>query len=115
MTGKPLPSAIHDPHAKTVETFDSAYAYRIILIMIGLVMIVMYIEGMLTPSLPQIQQDFNITDVSQVSLVLSAYLVTGVALSPVAGKLGDVYGKKKVLVVVLVIYTVAVTVTGFSP
>lgn len=115
MTGKPLPSAIHDPHAKTVETFDSAYAYRIILIMIGLVMIVMYIEGMLTPSLPQIQQDFNITDVSQVSLVLSAYLVTGVALSPVAGKLGDVYGKKKVLVVVLVIYTAAVTVTGFSP
>ncbi len=108
------PGHPHDPHAKTMETFDSAYAYRIILIMIGVVMIVMYVEGMLTPSLPQIMSEFGV-GYSQVSLVLSAYLVTGVALSPIAGKLGDVYGKKRVLTVILALYTAAVTVTGFSP
>ena len=104
----------HDPHAKTMETFDRAYAFRIMGLLAALVMTTMYIEGMLTPSLLSIASNFNV-DISQVSLVLSVYLVTGVALSPIAGKLGDVYGKKKVLTVVMVIYAAAVSVTGFSP
>ncbi len=103
-----------DPHAKTAETFDRAYSLRIMAIMSILVMIVMYIEGMLTPSLPAIASEFHV-DVSQVSLILSVYLVTGVALSPLAGKLGDVFGKKRVLTAVLAFYAVAVSVTGFSP
>jgi MFS family permease len=110
----PTVPAAHDPHAKTAETFDRAYSYRVMAIMAVLVMIVMYVEGMLTPSLPRIASDFGV-DVSQVSLVLSVYLVTGVALSPIVGKLGDVYGKKRVLTTVLVIYAIAVSVTGFSP
>ncbi len=104
----------HDPHAKTMETFDRPYAFRIMALLAALVMITMYIEGMLTPSLLSIASNFNV-DISQVSLVLSVYLVTGVALSPIAGKLGDVYGKKKVLTIVMVIYAAAVSVTGFSP
>ncbi|MGI0132928.1 MAG: MFS transporter [Thermoplasmata archaeon] len=103
-----------DPHARTVATFDRTYAFRVMAIMAVLVMIVMYVEGMLTPSLPGIASDFHVS-VSQVSLVLSVYLVTGVALSPITGKLGDVYGKKRVLTTVLAIYAVAVSVTGFSP
>ena len=103
-----------DPRERTAETFDRAYSWRIMAIMSVLVMIVMYIEGMLTPSLPTIAREFHV-DVAQVSLVLSVYLVTGVALSPIAGKLGDVYGKKRVLTVILVLYTLAVSVTGFSP
>ncbi len=110
----PLPGPAADPHAKTVANYDKAYTWRILAIMSVLVMVVMYIEGMLTPSLPSIASDFHV-DISQVSLVLSVYLVTGVALSPIAGKLGDVYGKKRVLTAVLVIYTAAVSVTGFSP
>ena len=103
-----------DPHVKKTEDFDRSYAIGIMLLMAALVMIVMYIEGMLTPSLPQIQSEFGV-DYSQVSLVLSMYLVTGVALSPIVGKLGDVYGKKRVLGAVLVVYLAAVSVTGFSP
>ncbi len=111
--GSPLAVA-HDPHVRTAETFDRPYALRIMAITSILVMIVMYIEGMLTPSLESIAAEFNV-DVSQVSLVLSAYLVTGVALSPIAGKLGDIYGKKRVLTAILVFYAAAVSVTGFSP
>jgi len=112
-TGEP-PPAEGATTARPIEQFDRSYTTRIMVILAGLVMIVMYIEGMLTPSLPSIAHDFNVS-VSQVSLVLSVYLVTGVALSPIAGKLGDIYGKKRVLVVVLALYTVAVSVTGFSP
>jgi MFS family permease len=108
-------TAVHPPvHEVTTANFDRRYSRIVMGIMSVLVMTVMYIEGMLTPSLPSIASEFGV-DVSQVSLVLSVYLVTGVALSPIAGKLGDVYGKKKVLSAVLVVYAAAVSVTGFSP
>ncbi|AKA49507.1 permease [uncultured archaeon] len=84
------------------------------IILAMLVIVVMYVEGMLTPSLPSIAGDFHVT-ISQVSLVLSTYLVGGVAFTPIVGKLGDIYGKKKVLTAILFIYLAAVFVTGFSP
>ena len=105
---------VDDKNFKSKEEFDSKYALRVMLILAGLVLIVMYIEGMLTPSLPAIEKQFNIS-VAQASLLLSTYLVGGVALTPVIGKLGDLYGKKKMLTIVLVIYSISVSVTGFSP
>jgi len=103
-----------DPHAKTAETFDRAYANRVMLLLAGVVLVVLYIEGMLTPSLPTIQSNFGV-DTAQVTLIISAYAAAGVALSPVVGKLGDIYGKRKMMVIVMFIYAAAVTVTGFSP
>ncbi|HTT26077.1 MAG TPA: MFS transporter, partial [Thermoplasmata archaeon] len=57
---------------------------------------------------------FGITP-SEASLILSSYLVVGVALTPVVGKLGDIYGKRLVLGIVLVAYAACVSITGFSP
>lgn len=97
-----------------MEEFDRRYAYKVMFLLASLVMVVMYIEGMLTPSLPTIAKDFKIS-IAQASLILSLYMVGGVAATPIVGKLGDLYGKKKMMVVVLVIYAGAVSVTGFSP
>jgi len=102
------------PIPKTVETFDRHYANRVMLLLAGVVLVVLYIEGMLTPSLPTIQADFGV-DAAQVTLIISAYAAAGVALSPVIGKLGDIHGKRKVMVAVMFTYAAAVTVTGFSP
>ena len=96
------------------RAFDRRYATRVMLVLAGLVTIVLYVEGMLTPSLVSIEHDFSITP-GQASLILSSYIITGVALSPVVGKLGDIYGKKKVLGIVIVLYAACVSVTGFSP
>ncbi|MDE1827956.1 MAG: MFS transporter [Candidatus Micrarchaeota archaeon] len=96
------------------ETYDKRYATRSLLLFALFVVMVMYIETMLIPSLPSISAQFGI-NAAEVSLVLSMYLVSGVALNPIVGKLGDIYGKKKVLVRVLAIYTVAVAMTGFAP
>lgn len=95
-------------------TYDAKYARMVMIILAMLVIVVMYVEGMLTPSLPSIASGFHVT-ISQVSLVLSTYLVGGVAFTPVVGKLGDIYGKKKVLTAVILVYFAAVAVTGFSP
>ncbi len=102
------------PAPRTLENFDRRYANRVMLLLAGIVMIVLYVEGMLTPSLPTIQSDFGV-DTAQVTLVISAYAVSGVALSPVVGKLGDIYGKRKVLMGTMLAYAAAVSVTGFSP
>ncbi|HTS33841.1 MAG TPA: MFS transporter [Thermoplasmata archaeon] len=102
------------PVPKTLENFDRHYANRVMILLAGIVVVVLYIEGMLTPSLPTIQSDFNV-DTAQVTLIISAYAAAGVALSPVVGKLGDIYGKRKVLIGVMLGYAAAVSVTGFSP
>lgn len=114
------PSRLHLPHVtpapKTMENFDKAYANRIMVILAAIVMVVLYIEGMLTPSLGLIDQSFTPRpDYAQLTLIISAYAVAGVALSPVVGKLGDIYGKRKVLMGVMLAYAAAVSVTGFSP
>ena len=96
------------------QIYNRKYANFVMILLAMIIVAVMYVEGMLTPSLPSIAEGFNIT-VDQVSLVLSTYLITGVALSPIVGKLADIYGKKKMMSIVMLIYASAVAVTGFSP
>lgn len=102
------------PDYVSMDEYNRKYAYEVMGILIGLVLTVMYVEGMLTPSLVSIEHDFAITP-AQASLILSMYMVGGVAITPIVGKLGDIYGKRRILLVALFIYAVAVAVTGFSP
>jgi MFS family permease len=96
------------------NVYDLGYANRTLFLFAGFAIFVMYVESMLTPSLPVIASDFGVS-ASQVSLVLSMYLVGGVAMNPIVGKLGDIYGKKRVFTYVLMVYAASVTVTGFAP
>lgn len=96
------------------KPLDSGYLNRLLFLFVGLVFIVYYVETMLVPSLPAIAAEFG-TTVSQVSLTIAVYAVSGTALVPVLGKLGDIYGKKRILFYVLTIYSACVSVTGFSP
>ena len=97
-----------------VQQYDMGYAYRTLFIFSCFAIFVMYVETMLTPALPTIASDFGVS-ASQVSLILSMYLVSGVALNPIIGKLGDIYGKKRLFTYVLIIYASAVTFSGFAP
>jgi EmrB/QacA subfamily drug resistance transporter len=74
---------------------------------------VMFTESMLIPALPTIQAEFNST-VTWTSWVLSIYLVAGAVATPIFGKLGDTYGKKKLLVICMSLYTLGVIATGFA-
>ena len=96
------------------STFDLKYANRALILFSLLAAFVLYVDIMLTPSLPQISKDYNIS-IAQVSLIISLYTVFGTAVNPIVGKLGDIYGKKKILTYVLIIYCAMVTVTSFAP
>ena len=94
--------------------FDKTYANRAMLLFAAFSFVVLYIETMLIPSLPSIAAEYKV-DAASASLLVSLYLVSGVALSPIIGKLGDIYGKKRVLTYILPIYVVSVGITGFAP
>ncbi|MDE1846206.1 MAG: MFS transporter [Candidatus Micrarchaeota archaeon] len=96
------------------QHYDKKYAQKSLLIFAAFIIIVMYIETMIISSLPSIAKQFDV-NAANVSLVLSMYIVAGVALSPIVGKLADIYGKKKVLIRVLAIYSISVALTGFAP
>jgi EmrB/QacA subfamily drug resistance transporter len=71
----------------------------------AIAMMVMFIEIMLVPALPVIAKEFP-NEAQWVSWVLSAYMLVGAVATPIIGRLGDIYGKKKVLLVAMVIYNV---------
>jgi len=99
---------------ESAAEFDIPYANRTLALFALLAASVMYIEMMLTPSLPRIASDYGVTS-AQVSLILSLYTVFGTAVNPLVGKLGDLYGKKRILTYVLVLYVIMVASTSFAP
>jgi len=96
------------------EVYDLKYAKRAMMVLVTLPLLVMYTEAVLIPSLPTIQRQFHVTP-SDVSWVLSIYLLTGTISVALFGKLGDIHGKRKLFLVALTIYTIGVTFTGFAP
>ena len=65
------------------------------------------------PSLPSIQRQFGVSE-SMVSWVLSLYLAFGMVSAAILGKLGDVYGKKRMMVAAMSIYTVGAVMTSYA-
>jgi MFS family permease len=94
---------------------DGSRRRGILLILSAAALMVTYVETMIIPGLVRFQTFYGNAPYSSVTWILSAYLLVGVAFTPIAGKLGDIYGKKKVLVSILGVYFVAVTMAGFSP
>jgi MFS family permease len=75
--------------------------------------LVMYAETMLVPAIPDIIKDFN-ASYSTSSWILSGYLITAAIVTPLIGRLSDIYGKKKILIVVLIIFAASIFVGGFT-
>jgi MFS family permease len=73
----------------------------------------MFSETMLLPAIPEIMQDFEIP-YSTAAWIFSAYLIVAAVMTPIAGKLSDIYGSKKVLLTLLVLYIIGVITGGFS-
>jgi len=81
--------------------------------MVGVALLLNYVETMIIPGVPTIQKDFGTTE-GLVSWITSAFLIVGSAVSPLFGKLGDSYGKKRMFLTALVFYMAGVGIAGFS-
>src|ERR687884_100113 len=58
------------------------------------------LQSLVVPALPVLQHDLH-TSTTGVAWVFTAYLLAASVVTPIAGRLGDMYGKKPVLVVTL--------------
>ena len=89
-------------------------AWKVLAVLASLATMAMYAETMLIPAIPDLIHDFNVS-YSMSSWILTAYLISGAVMTPIAGKLADIYGKKKVLLGVLSAYIIGLAMAGFSP
>ena len=76
-------------------------------------LIAMYGETMLLPAIPDIIKEFNIS-YNTSSWILSAYLIAGAVATPLGGKLSDIYGRKKMVMIILIVYIIGITLGGIS-
>ncbi|HEX6560597.1 MAG TPA: MFS transporter [Nitrososphaera sp.] len=100
-----------DSVEKQQDTNRSGWKTLIILSCLGLV--VMFDETMILPAIPDFIRDFHIS-YSTSSWILASYIIAGAVMTPIAGKLSDIYGKKKILLIVMAVYVVGIMSGRFA-
>jgi MFS family permease len=100
---------VEDKIAVTV----SRHAWLTLAILSSTLLTVFFSETMLLPAIPEIIQNFNIP-YATAAWIFSAYLIVAAVMTPVAGRLSDLYGKKKVLLILLTIYIAGLAAGGFA-
>jgi MFS family permease len=73
----------------------------------------MFDETMILPAIPDFIRDFDIS-YSTSSWLLSGYIIAAAVMTPIGGKLSDMYGKKKILLIVMAVYIVGVLAGRFA-
>jgi EmrB/QacA subfamily drug resistance transporter len=71
------------------------------------------LQSLVAPALPEIQHALH-TSENSVSWVLTAYLLSASVATPLIGRLGDMYGKERLLMIVLVLLSVGTVVSAVS-
>jgi MFS family permease len=89
------------------------HAWFTLAILSSTLLTVFFSETMLLPAIPEIIKEFKIP-YGTAAWIFSAYLIVAAVMTPVAGRLSDLYGKKKVLLMLLIIYIVGLTAGSFT-
>ncbi|MGW5091065.1 MFS transporter [Streptomyces coelicoflavus] len=72
------------------------------------------LESVVTPTLPLLQRELDMSP-AEGALLSIMLLITGALITPVAGKFGDRYGGKKVLIRLMAVVSVGGTVSSLAP
>src|SRR5215210_1856812 len=103
----------HTLHDISYSVKIPSSAWKVLAVLSCIATMVMYAETMLIPAIPDLIKEFHVS-YSMSSWILTAYLISGAVMTPIAGKLSDIYGKKKILLIIMVIYAVGVSTAGFA-
>jgi EmrB/QacA subfamily drug resistance transporter len=72
------------------------------------------LQAVLSPALPAIEREYSASPAG-VSWLVTAYLLTGAVATPITGKLGGLFGKRRVLLASLCILVVGVVICALAP
>src|SRR5919106_329300 len=115
-TNKPPPSSSPEPASSNTsdnKNTISTSAWITLAILGSSILITMYGETMLLPAIPDIITEFNIS-YNTAPWILTAYLIAGAVMTPIAGKLSDIYGRKKIVLIIMLIYLIGIFLGGLS-
>ena len=112
-SNQPSKASSTNVHFSSNSAKIPAYAWKMLAILSCIATMVMYAETMLIPAIPDLIKDFHVS-YSMSSWILTSYLIAGAVMTPIAGKLSDIYGRKKILLIIMVIYTIGVSMAGFA-
>jgi EmrB/QacA subfamily drug resistance transporter len=71
------------------------------------------LQSLVAPALPSIQHSLH-TSVNAVSWVLTSYLLSASVATPLIGRLGDMFGKERLLVIVLTLLSAGTLISALS-
>ncbi len=71
------------------------------------------LQSLVVPALPQIQSSLH-TSESAVGWVLTAYLLSASVATPIIGRLGDMYGKERLLMIVLLMLALGTLISAIA-
>jgi MFS family permease len=96
-----------------VNSRISSSGWKTLAILGSSILITMYGETMLLPAIPDIIKEFNIS-YSTSSWILTSYLIAGAVMTPIGGKLSDMYGRKKMVMIIMIIYIIGISLGGLA-
>src|SRR5207248_8330737 len=71
------------------------------------------LQSLVAPALPEIQHALHTSEAS-VSWVLTSYLLSASVATPLIGRLGDMHGKERMLLIVLALLSVGTLISAFA-
>jgi len=71
------------------------------------------LQSLVLPTLPELQRSLHVSEAT-VSWILTAYLLSASVATPIIGRLGDMYGKERVLVSVLAMLAVGTLISALA-
>jgi EmrB/QacA subfamily drug resistance transporter len=71
------------------------------------------LQSLVVPALPEIQQSLHVSE-SAVGWMLTAFLLSASITTPILGRLGDMYGKDRLLMMVLVLLAVGTLISAIA-
>ncbi|MFL6424605.1 MAG: MFS transporter [Nitrososphaeraceae archaeon] len=115
-SSSPSPSSPGNSKGKRTSTTSvkiPVCAWITLIVLGSALLVTMYGETMLLPAIPDIIRDFKIS-YNTSSWILTAYLISAAVMVPIGGKLSDMYGRKKIVVIIMAVYIIGITLGGFA-
>ena len=106
------------PEAPVTAASDARPAYthqQILRVVTGIMLCILLAaldQTVVIPAVPAIAADLNAF--GHLSWIVTAYLLTSTALTPIYGKLSDIYGRRALLMPALVLFIIASMLCGFA-
>lgn len=105
-------SATTDPGSPPTEQI-SFNAWKTLLLLACTIVMFLFLNTAMAPAIPVIAEDFQISEALS-SWVMTAYMVSGAVMTVVMGRLSDLVGAKKMLMIMMICFSVGTVLAPFT-